>query len=150
MNKLLCNQSLPTSITHCAWYWLTPTKTLTSQRTAAAGGWVSEYGRSSPFPLSAYHVLHFWSQSGRLWGHNCEYHTRPTVVCCMLLFGLATCWGPLCLCSTGKHLHLTVVSERLQLQPFRNYTVKKTQWQGKVVVPYVWHFSLCNQYILLA
>lgn len=106
MNSVLGNQSLPPSITQCAWYWLTP-KTLTSQLTAASE-WVSEHGRLLPSPLSAHFFFLCLTFLVSVWAVTVLglwMPARPTVVRCMLEFGLATCWDLLCLCSTGKHFY---------------------------------------------
>lgn len=141
MNSLQGNQSLPPSITQCAWYWLTP-KTLTSQLTAAASEWVNVVVCQPPLFVHTFFLyLTFLVSVWAVMDLGLWIPARPTVVHYMLPFGLATCWGSLCLCSTDKHLYCcscnfaittqlrkTVTEETKQVEEAQMMTAHWTLW----------------------
>lgn len=109
MDSLLGNQSLPPSISQGLLLINSQNPDITAH---SSSGGVSEYGRSShsilcanfSFPL-LFLCLTFLVSVWVVMSSVFWIPARPTVVHCMLVFGLATCWGLLSLYSTGKHLH---------------------------------------------
>lgn len=109
--SLLGNQSLLSSITQCAWGWLTP-------QTVTSGIKVSEQSRS---PLLTYflssQIFFIWLYLICCLSVGCSelwIPARPAVVLRMLVCGLVTCWGLLCLYRAAKYCTHTVVATNVK------------------------------------